>query len=75
LKSLNSVEKVSSKIVIATFTNISDEADVINVYDDLSTLVQSIPKHNVIIMGGEMNAYIDRDMTAPDILIPRDNKP
>ena len=72
LQSLNSVEKISPRIIIATFngnphtsviscyspTNVSEEQDVIVFYDELSSLVRSIPKHNVQIIGGDFNAQL-----------------
>ena len=75
LESLNSVEKISSRIVIASFngnpaltviasyspTNVTDEQDVIDFYDELSPCVRSVPKHNVLIIGGDMNAHLGRD--------------
>ena len=59
-KSLNSIEKITSRILVATFqdnpepiliscyspTNIVDEQEVIDFYDDLSSLIRSVPKHN-----------------------------
>ena len=75
-KSLNGIEKITSRILIATFhgnpettliscyspTNIADEQKVINVYDDLSSLVRSVPKHNVLIVGGDLNAQIGQSI-------------
>ena len=39
----------------------SDEMDLITFYNKLSTLVHSISKHNVLIIGGDMNAQITKD--------------
>ena len=72
LSSLNSVEKISPRIIIAIFignphtsviscyspTNVSEEQDVIVFDDKLSSLVRSIPKHNVQIIGGDFNAQL-----------------
>ena len=72
LKSLNSIEKISSRIIIATFngnpkttviccyspTNISEETEVEDFYNDLSSLSRDVPKHNVLIVGGDMNAQL-----------------
>ena len=69
-KSLNSIEKITAQILVATFhgntepaliscccpTNITDEQDVIDFYDDLSSLIRSVPKDNVLIIGGDLNA-------------------
>ena len=71
-KSLNSIEKITSRILVATFngnpeptvitcyspTNITEEQEVIAFYDDLSSLVRSIPKHNVLIIAGDLNAQV-----------------
>ena len=37
-------------------TNASDETDLDTFYNELSSLVHSIPKHNILIIGGDMNA-------------------
>ena len=72
MKSLNSIEKITSRIIVATFngnpettviscyspTNTAEEQDAIDFYNDLSSLVRAIPKHNVLILGGDMNAQI-----------------
>ena len=42
-------------------TNASDEMDIITIYNALSSLVLHIPKHNVWIIRGDMNAYIGKD--------------
>ena len=69
-KSLNSIEKITSRILVTTFhgnpeatliscyspTNIADEQEVIGFYDDLSSLIRSVTKHNVLIVGEELNA-------------------
>ena len=69
-KSLNSIEKISSRILVATFhgipeptliscyspTNIADEQEVIDFYNDLSSFIRSVPKHNVLIISGGLNA-------------------
>ena len=59
LKSLNSIEKIQLRMMVATFngnpsatiiscyspTNVSEETKLITFYDELSSLVCSIPKH------------------------------
>ena len=69
-KSLNSFEKITTQILVATIhgnpeptliscycpTNIVDEQEVMDFYDDLSSLIRSVPKHNVLITGGDLNA-------------------
>ena len=75
-KSLNSIEKITSRILVATFqgnpepiliscyspTNIVDGQEVIDFYDDLSSLIRSVPKHNVLIIGGNLNAQIGQSI-------------
>ena len=39
-------------------TNVSEEIDLITFYNELSSLVRSILKHNVLIIGGDMNGKI-----------------
>ena len=39
-------------------TNVSEETDLIAFYNELSSLVHSIPKHNILVIGGDMNAQI-----------------
>jgi len=74
LKSLNSIEKIQPRIMSATFngnpcmtvvscyspTNASDETDVETFYNGLSSLCRHTPKHNVLIIGGDMNAQIGK---------------
>ena len=75
LKSLNSIERIQPKMMVATFngnpratiisyyspTNVSEETELVAFYDDLYTLVRSIPKHNVLVIGGDMNAQIGKN--------------
>ena len=42
-------------------TNISEETELIDFYDELSSLVHSIPKHNVLVIGGDMNTQIRKN--------------
>ena len=74
LKSLISIKKIQPRVMVAMFngnpsttiissyrpTNVSDEMDLIAFYNELSSLVCSIPKHNVLIIGGDTNAQIDK---------------
>ena len=76
LKSLNSIEKIQPRIMVATCnskssptiiscysrTNVSEESDLIVFYNKLSSLVRSIPKHNVLVIGGDMNAQIGKNV-------------
>ena len=42
-------------------TNVSEETELIAFYDELSSLVHSIPKHNMLVIGGDMNAQIGKN--------------
>ena len=42
-------------------TNSSKEMGIVTFFDELSSLVQHIPKHNALIIGGDMNAQIVKD--------------
>ena len=39
-------------------TNVSEETELVAFYNELSSLVNSIPKHNVLVIGGDMSAQI-----------------
>ena len=72
---LNSIERIQSRMMAATFngnpratiiscyspTNVSEEAELATFYDELSSLVRIIPKHNVLVIGGDMNAQIEKN--------------
>ena len=74
LKTLNSVEKIQPRMMAATFngnpratiiscyspTNVSEETELVTFYDELSSLVRSIPK-NMFVIGGDMNAQIGKN--------------
>ena len=74
LKSQNSIEKIQQRMMVATFngnstttiiscyspTNVCEEAELIAFHNELSSLVRSIPKHNVLIIGGAMNVQTDK---------------
>ena len=76
VNSLNSIEKIQPRMLVATFngnpsttiifccshTNFSEETDLIAFYNELSSLVCSIPKHNVLIISGDMNAQIGKNL-------------
>ena len=73
-KSLNSVETISPRIMIASFngnpavtiiscfspTNVSDEEDKDEFYTEPTTITRPIPKHNILLVGGEMNTRIEK---------------
>ena len=70
LKSLNSIEKIKPRMMVATFngnlsatiiscyspTNVSEETDLITFYNELSSLVCNIPKQNALVISRDMNA-------------------
>ena len=74
LKSLNSIAKIHPRMMVATFngnpretiiscyspTNVSEETELIAFYHELSSLVRSLPKHSVLVIGGNMNAQIGK---------------
>ena len=67
-KSLNRIKKIQTRMMVAMFngnpsatiifcyslTNVNEETDLVNFYNELSSFVRNIPKHNVI--GEDMNA-------------------
>ena len=75
LKTLNSIERIQPRMLAATFddnpratiiscyspTNVSEETEVVAFCDELSSLVHSIPKHNLLVIGGDMNAQIGKN--------------
>ena len=75
LKTLNSIERIQPRMMVATFngnpkatiiswyspTNVSDETVIVTFYDELSSLVPSILKHNLLIIDGDMNAQIGKN--------------
>ena len=42
-------------------TNVSEEIELVTFYDELFSLVRSIPKHNLIVIGGDMNAQMEKN--------------
>ena len=53
-----------STTIISSYspTNVSDETDLIAFSKELSFLVCSIPNYNVLIIGGDMNAWIGENV-------------
>ena len=82
LKSLNSIEKIQPRMMVATFngnpnatiiscyspTNVSEETDLINFYNELSSPARSIPNHNVPVIGEDMNAQTSKNVDHKFIL-------
>ena len=76
LKSLNRTEKIQPGMIVATFngnpsatiiscyspTNVSEETDLITFYYEISSLVCSSTKHNVLVIGEDMNAQIGKNL-------------
>ena len=73
LRALKSLNRIQPRVMVATFngnpratiscyspTNVSKETELVTFYDELSSLVRSIPKHNVLVIGGDMNAQIGK---------------
>ena len=76
LKALNSIEKIQLGMMVAMFngnlnaiiiscyspTNVSEETGLITFYNKLSSLVRSILKHNILIICGDINAQIGKNI-------------
>ena len=74
-KTLNSIERIQPRMMAATFngstkatiiscyspTNVSEETKLVTFYEELSSLVHSIPKHNLLVIGGDMNSQIGKN--------------
>ena len=41
--------------------NVSEETELVTFYEELSSIVRSIPKHNLLVIGGDMNALIGKN--------------
>ena len=75
LKTLNSIERIQPRMLTATFngktratiisyyspTNVSEETELVAFYDELFSLVRSIPKHNLLVIGKDMNVQIGKN--------------
>ena len=75
LKTLYSIERIQPRIMAATFngnpratiiscyssTNVSEETELVTFYEELSSLVRSFPKHNLLVIGSDMNAQIGKN--------------
>ena len=72
---ITSVEKINPRIMAIHFegnpmttvissyspTNVTDEQEVELFYTDLTAFTRNIPKHNVLIIGGDFNAHLGYD--------------
>ena len=75
LKTLNSIERIQPKMMAVTFNgnpratiitcyspfNVSEETELVAFYDELSSLVRSIPKRSVLVIGGDINTQIRKN--------------
>ena len=75
LKTLNSIERIQPRLIAATFngnpkatiilcyspTNVSEETELVTFYEELSSQVRSIPKYNLLVIGGDMNVQIGKN--------------
>ena len=43
-------------------TNVSEETELVTFYDELSSLVRRFPKHKVLVIGGDMNDQIGKNV-------------
>ena len=87
-RSLLNVESISSRIMIVTFngnpkvtvvscyspTNCSEEEEAQEFYDQLTELIKQVPKHNVMLIDGDMNAKIGTEDCKGDILHINNNR-
>ena len=76
-KSLNCLENIQPRMMVATFngnpsttviscyrpTNVSEETNLTTFYKELSSLTRNIQKHNVLIIGGIINAQFGKNVT------------
>ena len=74
-KSLINIEPTDPRFIIATFngnpsttilccyssTNVSEDFIAEQLYSELASLINQIPKHHVTIVAGDMNAQIGKD--------------
>ena len=88
IKSLNSIEKIQSRMMVGTFngntsatiiscyipTNVREETDLFTFYNELSPLVCSILKRNVLIISGDMSAQIGKNVNYKFSLLNSSNR-
>ena len=72
---IENVERISTRIMIGNLqgnprttviscyspTNVSDKNETANCYTELSALTRSIPRHNILIIGGDFNAHLGQE--------------
>ena len=64
----------SATIICYSATNVSEETGLIAFYNGLSSLVRSIPKHNVLVIGRDMNVKIGKNVNHKSSLHNSSNK-
>lgn len=74
-KLLAQQKSITSRILVATFYrnqqttiiccyspyNVTEEAETETFYDKLSSITRQSPKRNVLVIGGDFNAYLVQD--------------
>ena len=55
-------------------TNVSEETDLIAFYNELSSLVYRTPKHNILVIGEDMNAQIAKNVNHKFVLHNSSNR-
>ena len=75
LKIFNNIERIHPRMMAGTFngnhrasiiscyspTNVREKTELVTFYDELSSLVCSIPKHNMLVISGDMNVQIGKN--------------
>ena len=86
LKSLNNIEKIKQMMIVATWNSSatiiscyspitrSEETDLITFYNKLSSLARNISKHNVLVIGGDMNTQIGKNVNSKFCLQSSSNR-
>ena len=76
LTSLNCIDKIQPRMMVSTFngnpcstiiscyspTNFSEDTNLIAFYNELSSLVCSVPKHNLLVIDEDKNAQIGKNV-------------
>ena len=57
----NGTPQSNNHLLLHSPTNVSDETELVTFYEELFSLVRSIPKHNLLVIGGDMNAQIGKN--------------
>lgn len=76
MKAVKSVEKVSNRIIVLNLTgnpkatiicayspcNTSEDEEIEEFYDDLSETINNLPAHNFLMLVGDLNAHLGKDV-------------